>query len=135
MFDVGVGLECMLRTANMTVRYCFFLYDRDACLLFDVKGIGPIDRRKDEKGTFVVETHNLYERELLVGERVRIATQILGADDKRLHVGHEMFRVRDSERSATQELMFLHIDLKARRMAAVSSAWRVRGLAWTAPPS
>src|SRR2546423_8778158 len=92
-------------------------------------GLGLDYRRKDEKGTFVVETHNLYERELLVGERVRIATQILGSDDKRLYVGHEMFRVRDRERSATQELMFLHIDLKARRVTPFPPERRERGAA------
>jgi acyl-CoA thioester hydrolase len=74
----------------------------------------------------------LYERELLVGERVRVATQILGSDDKRLHVGHEMFRVTDGERSATQELMFLHIDLKARRVTPFPPERRERVVAWTA---
>src|SRR2546423_13344636 len=98
-------------------------------------GLGLDSRRKDEKGTFVVETHNLYERELLVGERVRIATQILGSDDKRLYVGHEMFRVRDRERSATQELMFLHIDLKARRVTPLPPGRRERGAARTAAPA
>src|SRR6202034_3400325 len=66
-------------------------------------------------GTFVVETHNRYERELLVGERVRVAAQIFGADDKRLHLAHEMFNLR-GERAATQELLFLSIDLRARRV-------------------
>src|SRR2546423_9695526 len=103
--------------------------------LLDGRGLGLDYRRKDEKGTFVVETHNLYERELLVGERVRIATQILGSDDKRLYVGHEMFRVRDSERSATQELMFLHIDLKARRVTPFPPERRERVAAWTAAPA
>jgi acyl-CoA thioester hydrolase len=64
----------------------------------------------------VAETHNLYERELLVGERVRVATQILGADSKRLHLAHEMFSLASGQRAATQELMYLHIDLSARRV-------------------
>src|SRR5439155_26081489 len=65
-------------------------------------------------------------------ERVRIATQILGSDDKRLLLGHEMFRVKDGERSATQELMFLHIDLAARRVSAFPPDLRDRVGAWTA---
>src|SRR5258706_14826858 len=102
-------------TGHMNLPYYFVLFDRATVLLFDERGLGLDYRRNEEKGTFVVETHNLYERELLVGERVRIATQILGSDDKRLHLGHEMFRLRDGDRSATQELIFLHIDLSARR--------------------
>ncbi len=54
--------------------------------------------------------------ELLVGERVRIATQILGSDGKRLHLAHEMFILGSGQRAATQELMYLHIDLGQRRV-------------------
>ena len=81
----------------------------------DTIGIGRDYKDATGHGTFVVETHNLYENELLVGERVRVASQILGADDKRLHVAHQMFRLADDRRSATQELMFLSIDLGQRR--------------------
>src|SRR5204862_4152311 len=108
------------------------LLARAPVLLSDELVLGHDYRRNEEKGTFVVETHNLYERELLVGEGVRIATQILGSDDKRLLLGHEMFRLRDGERSATQELMFLHIDLAARRVRPFPPELKDRVAAWTA---
>jgi acyl-CoA thioester hydrolase len=47
---------------------------------------------------------------------VRISPQILGRDDKRLHLAHEMFSLTSGRRGATQELMYLHIDLGARRV-------------------
>src|SRR5438105_14873660 len=119
----------------MNLAYYVVLFDRATDLLFDELGLGLDYRRKDEKGTFVVETHNLYERELLEGERVRIATQILGADDKRLHLAHEMFRIDDGGRSATQELMFLHIDMPARRVSPFPPALRERVAAWAAAPA
>src|SRR2546429_1802720 len=125
-FEGEVLPEWIDWNGHMNLAYYVVLFDGAHDLWFDGLGLGCDYRRKDEKGTFVVETHNLYERELLVGERVRIATQILGSDDKRLYVGHEMFRVRDRERSATQELMFLHIDLNARRVNPVSPAPRER---------
>jgi acyl-CoA thioester hydrolase len=134
-FEGEVLPEWIDWNGHMNLAYYVVLFDRATDLLFDELGLGLDYRRKDEKGTFVVETHNLYERELLVGERVRIATQILGSDDKRLYVGHEMFRVRDSERSATQELMFLHIDLKARRVMPFPPERRERVAAWTAAHS
>jgi acyl-CoA thioester hydrolase len=80
-----------------------------------VLGLGLDYRRATQMGTFVAETHNRYERELLVGARVRVATQIVAADDKRLHLAHEMFALDGGQRAATQELMFLHVDLAARR--------------------
>jgi acyl-CoA thioester hydrolase len=102
---------------HMNLAYYTVLFDQATDLLFDEFGIGLDYRQSRKLGTFVAETHNLYERELLVGARVRVATQILGLDAKRLHIGHEMFAEADGERAATQELMFLHVDLVARRVS------------------
>ena len=101
---------------HMNLAYYTVLFDYAADLLFQSIGIGQDYKLATNHGTFVVETHNLYERELLVGERVRVVSLIIGADAKRLHLAHEMFRIADGERAATQELMFLSIDLAMRRV-------------------
>jgi acyl-CoA thioester hydrolase len=101
---------------HMNLAYYVVLFDYATDALFDAIGIGRRYKDVTNHGTFVAETHNLYERELLVGERVRVATQILGSDSKRLHLAHEMFSLANGERAATQELMYLHIDLAARRV-------------------
>jgi len=101
---------------HMNLAYYTVLFDYATDLLFETIGIGQSYKRSTNHGTFVVETHNLYQRELLVGERVRVVSQILGADDKRLHLAHEMFRIAEETRAATQELMFLSIDLGVRRV-------------------
>jgi acyl-CoA thioester hydrolase len=101
---------------HLNLAYYVVLFDCATDTLFDALGIGLRYKDATNHGTFVVETHNLYERELLVGERVRVATQILGTDNKRLHLAHEMFSLANRQRAATQELMYLHIDLGARRV-------------------
>ena len=101
---------------HMNLAYYIMLFDYATDALFDVLGIGRQYKDNTNNGTFVVETHNLYERELLLGDRVRISTQILGMDGKRLHVAHEMFTMPGGQRAATQELMYLHVDLGARRV-------------------
>jgi acyl-CoA thioester hydrolase len=102
---------------HMNLAYYTVLFDQATDLLFDVLGLGLDYRRDTQMGTFVAETHNRYERELLVGAGVRVATQIVAADDKRLHLAHEMFAQDGGHRTATQELMFLHVDLVARRVS------------------
>ena len=101
---------------HMNLAYYTVLFDQATDLLFDVFGLGLDYRQSRHLGTFVAETHNLYERELLVGAKIRVATQILGADAKRLHLAHEMFALDGGHRAAAQELMFLHVDLDARRV-------------------
>ncbi|HUC09027.1 MAG TPA: thioesterase family protein [Stellaceae bacterium] len=102
---------------HMNLAYYTVLFDYASDLLFETIGIGRSYKDATGHGTFVVETHNLYEHELLVGEQVRVASQIIAADDKRLHVAHEMYRLADGRRAAMQELMFLAIDLGRRRVA------------------
>ena len=103
---------------HMNLAYYTVLFDYATDLLFEAISIGRGYKDATGHGTFVVETHNLYENELLVGEQVRVVSQILGADDKRLHLAHEMFRLGDGRRAATQELMFLSIDLGRRRVVS-----------------
>ena len=101
---------------HMNLAYYIVLFDQATDAVFDELDLGLDYRRSRNLGTFVAETHTRYERELLVGEQVRVAVQILAVDDKRMHVAHEMFRLKDGLRSATLESMFLHVDLGARRV-------------------
>jgi len=101
---------------HMNLAYYTVLFDYATDALFDAIGIGRQYKDSTNHGTFVVETHNLYERELLLGDRVRVSTQILAMDNKRLHLVHEMFMTANGQRAATQELLYLHVDLGARHV-------------------
>src|ERR1700688_1486000 len=88
-FEGEVLPEWIDYNGHMNLAYYTVLFDYATDLLFDELGLGLDYRRTTQQGTFVAETHNLYERELLVGARIRVATQ---------------------------ELMCLHVDLAARRV-------------------
>jgi acyl-CoA thioester hydrolase len=111
---------------HMNLAYYTVLFDYATDALLDAIGIGRQYKESTSNGTFVVETHNLYKHELLLGDRVRVSTQILGMDGKRLHLAHEMFMLGDGPRAATQELLYLHVDLATRRVAPFPEAVRQR---------
>jgi acyl-CoA thioester hydrolase len=111
---------------HMNLAYYTVLFDYATDALFDAIGIGREYKNSSNKGTFVVETHNSYERELVVGDQVRVSTQILAMDAKRLHLAHEMFMITGGQRAATQELMFLHVDLATRHVAPFPDGVRER---------
>ncbi|HEV2334481.1 MAG TPA: thioesterase family protein [Stellaceae bacterium] len=125
-FEGEVLPEWIDYNGHMNLAYYTVLFDYATDLLFDELGLGLDYRRDTRQGTFVAETHNLYQRELLVGARVRVATQIVGADTKRLYLAHEMFALAGGYRAATQELMFLHVDLAARRVSPFPEALHQR---------
>ena len=125
-FEGEVRPEWIDINGHMNLAYYTVLFDYATDMLFAELDLGADYRRRTDLGTFVTETHNRYERELLVGEKVRVTIQILFADDKRLHLAHEMFRLDDGLRAATQELLFLHVDLKARRVTPFPAELKAR---------
>lgn len=102
---------------HMNLAYYVVLFDQATDLLYDALGVGQAYRDATGNSTFTAETHTLYERELLLGERVRVVPHLLGVDAKRLHYFHEMFHAESGHRVAAQELIALHIDLSTRRVA------------------
>jgi carnitine 3-dehydrogenase len=50
-------------------------------------------------------------------ERLNTTTQLLGHDEKRLHVFHSLYRTGDGALLATAEQMLLHVDTQAERAA------------------
>lgn len=103
---------------HMNLAYYVVVFDLATDALYDALGIGNAYRESTDFSCFTAETHTLYERELHLGEKLRVRAWLLGADAKRVHYFHEMFHVESGERAAVQELMALHIDMRVRRVAA-----------------
>jgi carnitine 3-dehydrogenase len=75
---------------------------------------------------YSVESHSKYLGEAKVGEAIYVTTQVLGVDEKRLHVFHRLHRGRDDVLIATEEQMHLHVDTAGAKATAVDSALRVK---------
>jgi acyl-CoA thioester hydrolase len=101
----------------MNLAYYVVVFDLATDKLYTALGIGDAYREATGYSCFTAETHTVYEREVHLGEQLRVRTWLLGADTKRVHYFHELFHVESGERSAVQELMALHIDMRVRRVA------------------
>ena len=66
---------------------------------------------------FTVETHMSHLGQARAEERLHTTTQILGHDEKRLHVFHSLYRTAGDALLATAEQMLLHVDTRAERAA------------------
>lgn len=64
---------------------------------------------------YTVETHIVHLREVREGEPLHATTQILAADEKRIHLFHELYRTRDEMKLATAEQMQLHVNTAESR--------------------
>jgi carnitine 3-dehydrogenase len=64
---------------------------------------------------YTVETHLRHLREVAGLEQLQVVTQVLGADEKRLHLFHTMVHAQNGETLATGEHLLLHVDAAAGR--------------------
>jgi acyl-CoA thioester hydrolase len=122
-----IELEAVVRpewidsNGHLNLAYYVVVFDLATDALYKVLGIGDAYREASGNSCFTAETHTLYEREVRLGDKLLVRGWLLGADTKRLHYFHEMFHVESGERSAVQELMALHIDMRVRRVTPYPS--------------
>jgi carnitine 3-dehydrogenase len=89
-------------------RYLEVLADTTDAFLRRIGILGPyID---SGRSYYTVETHIRHLGEARAGDRLVIATRLLGHDGKRLHLFHELMRAEDDTVIATGEHMLLHVD-------------------------
>ena len=124
--EVTVRPEWIDANNHMNLAYYTVAFDLATDTIYEVFDCGYSYKDRTGFGTFAAESHNMYEAELVLGETARIVTYVIGVDAKRVHLAHEMYRVRDGKRAATQELMYLHVDLGIRRVAPWPDAVRAR---------
>lgn len=75
-----------------------------------------------------VETHLSHVRELHAGDRVEVLTQVLGADDKHLHLFHVLTREGEEPPAVTGEQMLVHVSAGSGRNGPVQGDVRARVL-------
>ena len=75
---------------------------------------------------YTVETHVTHKAEAAALEPLYVTTQILGLDDKRVHLFHSLFRRRDERLVATGEQLYLHVNRSAARASPMDAAVRAR---------
>jgi len=108
--------EWIDENGHMNMAYYVVVFDGAIDHLWAAIGLGEPYRQQTQHGTFAAEAHIICQAELFLGDRVQVATQILGADSKRIHLAHEMRRSDTGKLVAQQEVMLLHVSLTTRRV-------------------
>jgi carnitine 3-dehydrogenase len=77
--------------------------------------------RKSGRAMFTVETHVSHLAEAKVPEKLYVTTQLLGVDDKRVHLFHQLRRTRDEVTVATCEQIYLHVNTAAGKASPMDA--------------
>ena len=111
---------------HMNLAYYMLAFDHATDAFFDFVGIGEAYLKANNASTFTLEGHITYDRELMAGSPMRFETQLLAHDAKRLHYIHFMYHAEEGYLAATNELISLHVDMTARRSAAMPESIATR---------
>ena len=111
---------------HMNVAYYVLAFDFATDAFFDYIGLDHVYKAEANCTTFIVDMNVSYLGEVLEGDRLRFSTQVLDADEKRLHYFHRMFHAEKGYLAATNEIMAVHISLETRRVAPMRADLRQR---------
>ena len=102
---------------HMADGYYLVVFSDATTGLMDHIGLGPAEREATGHTLFTLEVHANYLKEVKRGAEVRVDCQILGYDQKRLHLFLTMHLGDSPEAVATTEQMQANYDMKAGRTA------------------
>jgi acyl-CoA thioester hydrolase len=120
MLDVYSGVvlpEWIDYNGHMNLAYYVLAFDYASDVFLDYLGLTEQFRATHDSSTFAAEIHVSYARELHAGDAFRIYTQLLDYDEKRIHYFHRMAHLGEGWVAAGNELMSLHMDMSARKVA------------------
>ena len=106
---------------HFNMAYYNVLFDRGGDEAFAAMGLGPDYVKERNASFFTLESHNTYVRELHAGDCVRIETQLLDCDAKRVHYVQQMYHASEGWLSCVTENIVMHVDMAARKSAPFPS--------------
>lgn len=120
---VSTGIEVLPEwidhNGHMNIAYYVVAFDQAVDQVFHQFGFVPEVMRKANASSFTSELHITYQRELMQGDPLRVTTQLLGFDPKRLHFIQCMYHATEGYLAATMEWLLLYVDMTVRRVAVM----------------
>ena len=107
---------------HFNMAYYNVIFDRAGDEAFALVGLGPDYVKAANCSFFTLEAHVTYVRELHAGDSVRIATQFLDYDAKRVHYVQQMFHAAEDWLSCVTENIVMHVDMAAKKSAPFPTA-------------
>jgi acyl-CoA thioesterase FadM len=110
---------------HMMDAYYFAAFTEATEAFLDHLGLGERYRTASGCGMYTVESHLCFSKSVRAGAVLPYHSQLLGCDEKRLHVFHQMSEAPAGDVVATHELMFLHVSIASERVAPMpAERWR-----------
>ena len=101
---------------HMNLAYYLVAFDLATDALWPSLGLGRAFQERG-LGTFAAESWQAYMREVREGAPLAFESEVLAFDRKRLLCRHVMFHAEEGWQAAENEVLYLCVDLAARRVS------------------
>lgn len=123
---VSVEADWVDYNGHMNLAYYVLAFDKATDTFYDNLGIGLAYREQMNSSMFTLGINVDYLREVFVGDELRITTQLLDCDAKRLRYFHQMYQGASEKPVATNECLAVHVDMGLRKSAPFPELTRTR---------
>src|SRR5207253_5294310 len=104
---------------HMNVMWYTHLFSQAAWGFFQMVGLTREYLEANRAGTFALEQHFRYLKEVRLGQHVTLRSRVLGRSAKRWHTIHFMTIDELDVLAATAEVVSTYVDMTVRRSAAM----------------
>lgn len=104
---------------HMNLAYFVMAFDFATDEFFDHLGADEAYRDATGYSLFLLEMHVNYMNQMREGDGIRVETQLLDCDHKRVHYFHRMYHAEQAYLAATTELLFVHVDTSCDRSIVI----------------
>ena len=112
---------------HMNMGYYLVAFDHIATDgFYDSMNIGVANKQALGKTTFTLGANIDFIREVVEGDELRLTSQLVDYDHKRLHYIHCMYHAKEGYLAATNECLGMYIDLETRRSTSFSDMQMAR---------
>jgi acyl-CoA thioesterase FadM len=111
---------------HMNVAYYVLVCDEATGAFWDFVHDGKTIDGREGAELVVLESHVNYVKEVRLGDPVKVTTQLLEVDDKRLRLFHTMTHATAGFVAATNEIKAIGFDLGQRRIMSFRAPVRAR---------
>ena len=111
---------------HMNLAFYVLAFDEATDTFYQHLEIGPQYRERENSSMFTLGINVDYMREVFEGDSLRITTQLLHCDEKRMRYIHYMYEGTNPNPVAMNECLAIHVDMSSRKSTPFPKSTRQR---------
>lgn len=118
---IRIRPEWIDHNGHLNVAYFVLAFDMATDAVYEEWGIGLAYQEQSGCSVYTLGMNVDYLKELFADEEVRVKTQLLGLDRKKIHYVHSMLHAGTGELAAVNECLAINVRLASKRSAPFPS--------------